>query len=308
MVIVSHSQACRVMHVRIQPDQKEAFAKWQCNFHTAIASYTGFISLEINVATQINDSEWNLKQCFENEKGLKAWCESASKKELLKTLRSLLKLNDPKAFSEEPVLDQVSGVTEVFVTKVNREERVAYREWIGKIHQAEIRFPGFQRVYVQSPCSEKSEIWITLLEFDTVEHLDQWLESKERKEILEKARYLVESIESHRFTSSFAGWFSQLTLSPPVWKQTMLVLLVLFPIVMLEFKLLLPWTSALNLSVGTFIGNAISVTLVSWPTMPIAIYFLKWWLNPNVTSLQGMMGTGIVLFLYLIEIIIFSLF
>jgi uncharacterized protein len=204
--------------------------------------------------------------------------------------------------------DPMNGVTEVFITKVSPQELGAYRQWIGKIHEAEVRFPGFQRVYVQSPVSEKSETWITLLQFDTVEHLDQWLQSNERQQILEEARSMVQSIESHRVTSSFGGWFGNLSAPPPVWKQTMLVLLVLFPIVMLEFKFLLPWTSYLNLSLGTFIGNAISVTLVSWPMMPLTIFFLRWWLNPTVSKRQTLIGVVIMFFLYVIEIIIFWLF
>ena len=84
----------------------------------------------------------------------------------------------------------------------------------------------------------------------------------------------------------------------------MIVLLVLFPIVMLEIKFLSPLTSGLNPSLATFIGNAISVSLVSWPMIPIAIWFLEWWLSPQEDKrLQAtLVGTGVVLLLYLLEI------
>src|SRR5262249_32985415 len=147
----------------------------------------------------------------------------------------------------------------------------------------------FRGVYVKSPTPGQGENWITLLRFDSQEHLDRWLTSKERKEVLKEARPLITSLESHRVISPFAGWFASTATDgriPPVWKQTCLVLLVLFPIVMLELKFLLPLTKNLNLSVGTFIGNAISVTLVSWPMMPIAIYFLRWWLSPSDESVS----------------------
>lgn len=308
MVAVSISQATLVMHIRIKPDQKISFAAWQSQFHAAIASFKGFTSLEITSPNQNGKLEWSLKQCFENEEDLKAWCDSAERKALLKSLEPMLISDTLKALFEESISNQMNGVTEVFVTTVSPSEVKAYRQWIGKIHEAEMRFPGFQRVYVQAPYSEKSETWVTLLQFDTVDHLDEWLQSKERKEILEEARLIVLSLESHRVTSSFAGWFGNLTMPPPVWKQTMLVLLVLYPIVMLELKYLMPWTTYLNLSLGTFIGNALSVSLVSWPMMPLAIFFLRWWLSPAVSSAKALIGTMIVSVLYLIEIGIFWYF
>jgi antibiotic biosynthesis monooxygenase (ABM) superfamily enzyme len=58
----------------------------------------------------------------------------------------------------------------------------------------------------------------------------------------------------------------------------MLVLLVLFPIVMIELRFLGPLTSGLRPALGTFIGNATSVALLTWPLMPLTIRGLNWWL------------------------------
>ena len=78
---------------------------------------------------------------------------------------------------------------------------------------------------------------------------------------------------------------------------------------MLELKYLSPWLTGINSSLVTFIGNAISVTLIAWPMMPIAIQYLSWWLFPTHQNLSKkqvtILGTGILLLLYLIEILIF---
>jgi antibiotic biosynthesis monooxygenase (ABM) superfamily enzyme len=108
----------------------------------------------------------------------------------------------------------------------------------------------------------------------------------------------------------YAGWFSPIAKTgeiPAVWKQTMIVLLILFPIVMLELKYLSPWTSNLNPSLSTFIGNAISVSLIAWPMMPIAILFLGWWLSPKGFDIRRatIIGTCLLILLYLVEIAIF---
>lgn len=298
-------QASLTTRIRMQPDQKDKFAAWQSKFHAAIASCVGFISLEI--VSPGEESEWRLIQRFDSEGALKAWKESDARRQLFIDLEPLMIKDNHKAILEELSVSQEGGVTEVFVTRVSGEELDAYHEWIGKIHQAEAKFPGFQRVLVQSPREEKNGPWITLLQFDTTENLDRWLQSDERRQILEEARTMVQSLESHRVTSPFAGWFANLSVPPPVWKQTMIILLVLYPIVMLEIKFLNPFTVPLDLSLATFIGNAISVSLVSWPMMPLAIYCLKWWLTPfDPLSIKAtVIGTLVMIGLYLIEILIF---
>ncbi len=209
-----------------------------------------------------------------------------------------------------------NGVTEVFVTRVPREKEKNYQEWLAKIHAAEALFPGFRSVYVQSPTQNQlnkngsGKSWITFLQFDTPDHLDHWLTSKERLNILEESYSLIETLESHRVISPFAGWFSsKMTgqIAPPLWKQTMLVLLVLFPIVMVEFKFLLPHLQGINQALSTFLANGISVCLISWPMMPLAILSLSWWLTPTEAhrKYKNVLGTIFVVLLYIIEIAYF---
>lgn len=200
----------------------------------------------------------------------------------------------------------ICGVTEIFITRVKASQEEAYRKWTEKIHSVESRFPGFQKMHIQTPEKGSDGNWITLLHFDTTENLMNWLTSKERKEILLEGEEMIQSIESHRVLSPFAGWFGGLQEIPAVWKQTMLVLLGLFPIVMLELKFLYPLMVNLNPSLSTFIGNTISVTLVSWPMMPIAIYFLGWWLDPSYKNRlrDTILGTFIILILYALEILL----
>lgn len=208
----------------------------------------------------------------------------------------------------KPDIEVTSGcVTEVFITKVRPENEEAFKDWMNKIHNEEVKFPGFRGVYVQSPRQSQSKNWITLLQFDTPEDLERWLDSPERKKILEETKTLVSSLDSHLLMGSYAGWFSsdyKEMEAPAVWKQTMIVLLVLFPIVMLEMKYLSPLTENLNKSLGTFIGNAISVSLVSWPLIPIAIYFLGWWLSPKSETpfRTNVLGVVVVMLLYVIEV------
>jgi antibiotic biosynthesis monooxygenase (ABM) superfamily enzyme len=66
-----------------------------------------------------------------------------------------------------------------------------------------------------------------------------------------------------------------------MWKTAALILLTLFPLVMLEIRFLNPHLRELNPAVGTFIGNAITVVLTTWPLMPLAIWGFHAWLFPE---------------------------
>lgn len=85
------------------------------------------------------------------------------------------------------------------------------------------------------------------------------------------------------------------------------MLLVLFPVVMLEMRFLGPLLSGLNVAVGTFIGNLISVSLVSWPLAPLAIKALDWWLQAPAGSRRRaeILGGATIAALYALEIALF---
>ncbi len=300
------------LRAQIRPDAKIHFIEWQGHLNEAITGYPGFISLEILTPSNILSGEWVIVQRFQDKASILKWRQSPEHERLYNDLKALTVDSDPNAIQEEMTTTSNinAGVTEVFVTEISPNSEKQYREWLAKIHKVEASFPGFKGMYVQSPSQNRGKNWITFLQFDTQANLDKWLDSPERKEVLKGAQPLISSLESHRVISPFAGWFSSVAQKgtlPPAWKQGMIVLLVLFPIVMLEFKFLNPLLKGLNTSLATFIGNSISVGLVTWPTVPFAISCLKWWLvpDPQNSSRDSILGTLLVLALYVAEIALF---
>jgi antibiotic biosynthesis monooxygenase (ABM) superfamily enzyme len=297
--------------LKIPQDRRNDFADWQAKLNAMIAATPGFISLEIISPTDTH-LEWVIVQRFEDETCALTWKDSSARQELIADLKRIYGSEISSEIHEEmsSIGEVQGGVTEVFVTQVSSDKEMDYRKWIAKIHQIEAKFPGFRGVYVQAPHNGE-RTWITLLQFDTIEHLDKWIMSEERKEILAESKELIASLESHRMFSPYAGWFKSIEQTtgqvPAIWKQTMIVLLVLFPLVMLEFKFLNPFLTGLNISLATFIGNAISVSLVAWPMVPLVIRYLSWWLVPQGKNqlLKTVAGTLLVLIFYLIEILTF---
>ncbi|MDP1880491.1 MAG: antibiotic biosynthesis monooxygenase [Parachlamydiaceae bacterium] len=299
-----------ILKVEIKTGFEKEFVNWQAKFNSQFVSQDGFVSLEFLSPSNIQKN-WLIIQRLVNREALLTWHESPNFQTLLEDLRKIaVDGGVHEQFNQESQFRE--GVTEVIMTKVIPNQDEAYRKWSAKIHQAEAMFGGFRGVYVQSPAEAGHGHWLTLLQFDTMENLDRWLNSSERQVLLKESAPLISTLESHRMISPYAGWFSSIAKvaeMPPAWKQTMIVLLVLYPIVMLEFKYLNPLISSLSTPIATFIGNALSVSLITFPTVPIAIYFLRWWLTPDKSNPKwiAFYGTLLVLVLYVIEIIIFSM-
>ncbi len=294
----------------VSPTQYQAFSQWQGDYNAAIALFPGFISLEILSPVEDLQAEWLIIQRFKTNAQLTNWCASEQRLALIEAVKNYLVQKDDALIDEIADISKMKGgVTEIFITKVALEKDTQYRDWMAKIHQIETKFPGFRGTYIQSPSEGQGEHWITMLQFDTSFNLDRWLESNERKEMMAESESMIFSLERHRVISPYAGWFKSvvMTENSSVLKQTMLVLLVLFPIVMLELKYLSPLLTNFDSSIATFVGNTLSVALISWPMMPIVIKCLKWWLSPNKENrlYTNLLGTLLVLALYSLEIAIF---
>ncbi len=295
--------------IKVRPGAEKQFADWQERMTATVSAFPDFVSVEMQ-PSQDGSNRWTTVQRFRTAEGLGVWRHSKKRKKLLEEARILFTENQEGIKEVESSTYKEGGsVTEVFVTRVKPGKDKEYRDWASKVQLIEAQFQGYLGVYLQPPEDEQRGSWITIVRFDTQEHLDDWMKSRERQEILNEAIHLVEHLQSHRVASPFAGWFADFTRAkgevPSPWKQSMLVLLVLYPLVMLELRFLYPLLEGLNPALKTFTGNAITVTLVSWPLLPTAIYFLGWWLAPGFTKRRKktIIGIFIVVSLYIIEII-----
>ena len=286
-----------IQTIQVVPEDQLGFHNWQTKLNGKIANHPGFVSLEIS-APQGQQTHWSIVQRFLDQNACNAWKNSADYKELSDDLKQ-------HTIEFKEILTSPGLVTEVFLTEVDPKNQLPYRAWLAKIHDAEAKFPGFKGMFVQSPTDPQDQKWITCLQFDTAENLDRWLSSLERNEILKDLKPLIISLESHRVFSPYSGWFSSAEKGgkAPLWKQTMVILLMLFPIVMLEMKYLNPNIASFPIAVAVFMGNALSCSLLSWVFMPFAIYFLKGWLTTE-EKWTNFWGLGFVLALYLLEIVI----
>jgi len=203
-------------------------------------------------------------------------------------------------------------VHEVIFSKIIPGHHEEYSEWAAKMRDLQKQATGYKGTFVQPP-DEHDGFWTTILMFDSQQSLDKWLDSPARKELLKETKNFVEVEHLSRVKSSFPGWFPTDPVTgngPPNWKAALLVLLGLFPIVMLEMKFLNPVVQSLGIhaSPATFFGNAVSVALTSFITMPVFVRLFDWWLFPksNPTKMTWL-GLCLLAVLFLVEVLALTL-
>ena len=287
------------------------FAAWQSRFARMASVAPGFVSLEI-IPAFAGSVEWRIIQRFQTSNFLERWQNLPVRRQ------SLLDLNPIRGGAEGDVLDEIapdfhslSCVTEVITTEIEPGCEESFQSWAEGVQAAQAQFPGYMGTLIQAPISAEIPYWTTLVRYSAPEQLEAWLASPERKALLERSDPLVSRWKSQRLANPFGGWFPTKPDQPPpaAWKQTSLVLLVLFPVVMLEIRFLSPLLTHAPMAIATFIGNAVSVSLVSWPLMKFAIALLGWWLTPDPKNRQRaeLLGISTIAALYAVEIIFFML-
>jgi uncharacterized protein len=158
------------------------------------------------------------------------------------------------------------------------------------------------------------EDFIAILRFDSETNLRTWLESPQRRQLLDEAAPLTAEFHTRMAQSGFEQWFRDATPEgappPAAWKMNMIVLLTLYPVVFLWGLVvgtpILTGALKLNFPVALFIGNAFSVILTSY-LVPWTANRLSWWLTPSKPgrTLVNLQGAGLLVAAYLIMILLF---
>jgi antibiotic biosynthesis monooxygenase (ABM) superfamily enzyme len=269
---------------RIREDKGSDFTQWRARLQTSVLN-AGAVSFEYLPPAPPEQTEAVVLARFQSLEALRTWRLSDHNRELIAEAEPLV---------EGGIVMQLAGAaaaqylgqnttTEVIITDIKPGMEELYRRWFERIQKVQETFPGYLGSFVQPP-QQNERGWTTVIRFDTPQHLDDWINSKQRSDLVNEGANLILGFHAQRVDTSFPGWapVDPGTGKPPnMWKTASLVLLTLFPVIMLELKFLNPHTRVLPPALGTFIGNAISVALTTWPLMPLAIRLFHPYLFPD---------------------------
>ncbi|MFD7556275.1 MULTISPECIES: antibiotic biosynthesis monooxygenase [unclassified Streptomyces] len=284
---------------RIRPGMDREYEKWQEGVNAAASRYAGHLGAEVTAPTELQP-DWVVVYRFDSIAHLQAWMNGATRQRLL---------DIGEKFFDGPGTQQViSGgsrptdplVTVVVTHRVHPEQVDEFLQWQRRMSEEEGRFPGFRGTEIFRPIEGLQDEWTTLYRYDNAEHLDAWLTSDTRRQILAEGERFHD-FKLHKIENSFGSWFAfeenGKEAPPPSETKTAIAVWVgLYPTVVLLALAMSPLK--LPIWIGLLIGNLLSSMAMSFFTMPYYVNRLlkRWlWPAPDAPPLRtNLVGLGIV--------------
>ena len=284
-VLISHAVA----------EGKEAeFRAWQQEISEAARLAPGYDGTELMPPVPDLQPEWLLLLRFKSGPQLQDWLASPVRASLLEKAQGLFAGETREIVMMAPHTHSSGPVSAMISCRVPPGSEEKFRAWQARLEEEERRFPGYLGTEVFAPRQGVTQDWSVLFRFDSDEHLEAWLQSEPRQRLLRETEEAFRHFDLRKVGSSFAGWFPSSD-SPPDWKQAMVVLLGIYPIVALITLYLLPLEKGLPLAVGVFLNNTISTIVLTWPTIMLLNKAFAWWLYPKKpgTAVPGVLAVGL---------------
>jgi len=177
-------------------------------------------------------------------------------------------------------------ITIMFVDHVKPDKLDAYEAWVTGIHRDLKDFPGFLNVDVIKPQSTADTEYIGLVKFDCREHLEDWLDSSNVADWIARLPDLLLNAPHAQEAPGLDVWFTRpmrrtVVRHPMFWKQVVLGVVTVYPMILLLDALLVYTFAALPKELSIFIVVCILSVLLTYPIMPFATWLLRRWLYPD---------------------------
>ena len=274
-----------ILGQRVRTGREDDYRAWEKKILAAASRYPGYRDAEVKPPNDIQP-DWVIVYRFDSVPHVQNWLNSATRQKLLDEASDIF--DGPGTRQVIAENNQISDpLVTVVVTNRVRDDRVdTFLTWRAKMAAAESQFPGFRGSEVFRPIKGVQDEWTTIYRFDTAEHLDAWLNSRQRRELLAHAQfgdYKLRTIDQ-----SFGNWFAfdgPAAKPPSNFKTSIAVWLGLYPTVVLLTML----TAPLHLPfwLGMLLGNLVSSFVMSYLTMPYyGNRILRWWLQPSPLARQ----------------------
>jgi antibiotic biosynthesis monooxygenase (ABM) superfamily enzyme len=303
-----------VIQTRVRPEAADAYAVWQEEVSATAAGFPGFIKQTVMPPSPPVQVDWVILQQFASTATAVAWLNSEQRlKRVQDAAAMLVGRDDVNIIGDGATGVLPSAVSTVISTRIKPGQESAYRAWEQRIAAAQSKAPGFQGYRFEPPIPGVQDNWLSILRFDTEANLQAWLDSSERHKLLREATLFAEDSHARTVRTGFDQWFplpAAGALPPAAWKQDMLVLLLLYPVVFL-FNIfvhtpLLIHRAGLPFAVALFVGNVASVVLLAY-LVPWTSNHFSWWLQPVGAHARriDLAGTTLLVALYALMILAF---
>ena len=178
-----------------------------------------------------------------------------------------------------------SGASVVITHHILEGKQKEYEKWLDEILPVSKHATGFIDLQIVRPIPKLTFVYTVIIRFDTIDNLKSWMESQDRKQLIEKAnpffrkndRYQIKSGLDFLFNSENEGHKV-----PVRWKQYLVTWSAIYPLSLIIPVLLLPFLRWLGIPVNhyfdAFINSGCIVLLMVYVVMPNYTWLIKKWL------------------------------
>jgi uncharacterized protein len=257
--------------------------RWLRRLVAAAATVPGYVDSELQPPDPLHPGQWVVLYHFTDPPSLASWLKSPDRERLMESGREYIE--DPPHEQVTTLAPHPPPVTAVSSVPVAPERMHAFKQLHDLSVQRMGTMPGFIYAELFEPVPGLQDDTVILLSFDTREHLDGWLHSADRKAMVElQAKHLL-GPRTLSVVGGFAGWFSSGQGNDVVpWKSAVAVLLAIVPVSQVFLATRLWMFPDLNAVIATFLGNVVSVAVLTWVLMPRISRRLKHWLRRSTKT------------------------
>lgn len=262
---------------RAVPGRERDLERWLARLTAAAGRFPGHRGSSVQPPGPAHPDEWVVVYRFDDVDALELWLRSEDRADLLAAGAHLVESTTEQRVALAARPEPVTCVVSVCIRPEHRDE---HRRLQGEIVEALHGFEGFLSAETFEPVEGVQDETVIVFSFDTRGHLDRWLDSEQRTEMLDRMEPLIDGTRTVSVLGGFAGWFPDEGGRPArTWKSAAVVLLALFP-TSLSLTFLRGWLLPDLPTVPTvFLLNLLGVLALSYVLLPPLTERLSDWLR-----------------------------
>lgn len=177
------------------------------------------------------------------------------------------------------------GATVVITHHVIEGKYHEYEDWLNEIGPICRSSAGHIDWQIIRPIPTLTYSYTVIIRFDTIENLKNWMESQDRKRLIEKIRPLLVKDDNYYIKSGLDFLFTpenEKVKIPIRWKQYLVTWSAIYPLSLIIPLILLPIIRKVNIPqlrlIDSFFVSGVIVLLMVYLVMPHYTKWIKRWL------------------------------
>jgi len=266
---------------RVIAGQEENFRDWDRRIRAAAGPFPGYLGSDVQPPDDSHPGEWVTVYSFASAAELDEWLSSEERAALIAESDRFVEgpIREQRVAALRTAPDPVTVVWSQRIARQNHDAFVAlHDDVLGRLQTVE----GFLASDLLPPVDGIQDDYVIVSAFASRAALDGWLVSEDRRAWVEQIEHLVEGERTMNVVGGFGGWFPALPTrpeGPKRWKQSIAVLIALFPTTLTISLIRGEIAPNMNVVVSVFIGNVLGVIALSYVLMPRVTRWLGAWLN-----------------------------